>query len=88
MDELELVVVVDELELLVLVEDEVLEVLSVVDVEVIVLVLELVWVEVEFPVWAAMGVGERTIADPKTRMAITSRNIQGYLFMNVHRSQC
>ena len=83
-DELELVV--DELELLVLVEDEVVEVLPVVVVEVI--VLELVWVEVEFPVWAAMGVGERTKADPKTRMTITSSNIPRFLFTNVHRSHC
>ena len=46
----------DELELLVLEEDEVVEMLPVTVAEVT--VLELVWVEVEFPVGAAMGVGE------------------------------
>ncbi len=76
----------DELELLVLVEDEVVEVLPVVVGKVI--VLELVGVEVELPVWAAMGVGEETRADPKTRMTINSSNIPRFLFTNVHRSHC
>lgn len=74
----------DELELLALVEDEVVELLPVVVVEVI--VPELVWVEVEVPVWAAIGVCGKTTTDPKTRMAITSSNVHRSLFIIFHRS--
>jgi len=75
-----------ELELLVLAEDEVVEMLPVVVVRVI--VLELVEVELELPVWATMGVGKRTKVDPKTRMTIMSSNTPRFLFTNVHRSHC
>jgi len=77
---------VDELELLALAEDEVVVVLPVVVGKVI--VLEVVGVEVELPVWAAMGFGKETRADPQTRMTVISSIIQRFLITNVHRSRC
>ena len=77
-DELELAVLVDKLEL---VEDEVVGMLVVV-VDVTVLVL--VWLEVELPVWAAIGVDEKARTDPKTRMIVTSSSIPRCLFDNFH----